>query len=84
MFQHVAGKMMENDELNKQARANTKAQFIHSPTISTVMVEAVIAAMDSYDAMGKKVFQDKAAMDRFQAMLVDYVYDRVNAGAAVG
>ncbi len=80
LFQHVAGKMMENDEITGQARANTKAQFIHSPTIGTVMVDAVIAAMDIYDAMGKKLFQDQNAKHRFQAMLVDYVYDKVRAG----
>ncbi len=79
MFQHVAGKMMENAEINKQAKANTKSQFMHSPTIGNVLIDALVAAMDSYQAMGKKVFQDKAAMDRFQAMLVDYVYDQVNA-----
>ena len=79
MFSHVAGKMMENEEITKQARANTKAQFTHSPTIGSVLVDALVAAMDSYQAMGKKVFQDEAAMDRFQSMLVDYVYEKVNA-----
>ncbi len=78
LFTHVADKMMENAEINKQALANSKSQFEQSPTISKVVVDAVIAAMDSYEVMGKKVFQDKAAMDRFQAMLIDHVYDRVN------
>lgn len=84
LFQHVAGKMMENDEITGQARANTKDQFVHSPTIGTVPVDAVIAAMDSYDAMGKKLFQDQSARDRFQAMLVDYVYDNVRSQGAQG
>lgn len=82
LFQHVAGKMLENEEITGQARANTKDQFTHSPTIGTVMVDAVIAAMDSYTAMGKKLFQDQTDKDRFQAMVVDYVYDRVNGARA--
>lgn len=77
LFEHVAGKMQENEELCRQARANSKDQFQQSPTIGRVVLEAVIAAMDSYEAMGKKVFQDQAAMGRFQALLVDYVYDQV-------
>lgn len=79
LFHHVAGKMMESEEIAKQARANTKAQFKQSPTISNVVVDAVIAAMDSYETMGKKVFQDAAAMERFKAMLVEHVYHKINA-----
>ena len=49
------------------------------PTTGSVLIDALVAAMDSYQAMGKKVFQDKAAMDRFQSLLIDYVYDKVNS-----
>ena len=82
MFQHVAGKMIDNPEITKQARANTKAQFTHSPTIGSVLIDALVAAMDSYQAMGKKVFQDQAAMVRFRSMMVDYVYDKLNGAQA--
>jgi len=78
LFNHVADKMMENDNITKQALANSKEQFEQSPTIATVVVDAVILAMDSYQTMGMKVFQDAAAMDRFRGMLVDHVYDRVH------
>jgi hypothetical protein len=37
--------------------------------------------MDSYQTMGKKVFQDAAAMDSFRSMLAEYVHDQVNAGS---
>ena len=79
LFTHVADKMMENLEISKQARANSKEQFQQSPTVASVVVDAVIAAMDSYQAMGKKVFHDSGAMESFQAMLTDHVYDAVNA-----
>jgi type I restriction enzyme R subunit len=84
LFNHVADKMMENEEINKQALANSKEQFEQSPAITRVVINAVIAAMDNYQTMGSKIFQDQAAMDRFKGMLVDHVYDRVNAQAPPG
>ena len=86
LFNHVAEKMLENEELTKQAKANTKAQFRQSPTIHTVGVNASVAAMDNYENMSKKLFQDKAKMDSFLALLADHVYDKINAAgpAAAG
>jgi type I restriction enzyme R subunit len=79
LFYHVAGKMMENEEINKQAKANSREQFEQSPAIATVVIDAVITALDNYQSMGKKVLQDHAKMERFKALLVDDVYDRLNA-----
>ena len=79
LFQHVAGKLLENEEIVTQATANTLEQFAHSPTIGSVLVGAVIAAMDSYQAMGKKIFEDGAARERFQAMLIEHVYRMANS-----
>lgn len=84
MFEHVAAKMIENDEINKQAKANSKQQFIQSPTIHRVGVDASVAAMDSYQTMGKKLFQDKVKLDQFLAMLADHVYDRINSQQSSG
>ena len=46
-------------------------------------IDALIAAMDSYETMRKRVFQDDRARTRFQAMLADHVYDQVNASPSV-
>jgi len=48
-----------------------------------VLVDAFVAAMDSYQVMGRKLFQDEAAMQRFNSLLVDYVYGRVNGGEVI-
>src|SRR5580700_3260835 len=68
----------------KQGLANSKEQFEQSPSITRVVLDAVIAAMDNYQTMGSKIFQDQTAMNRFKGMLVDHVYDRVNAQAPPG
>jgi type I restriction enzyme R subunit len=78
LFNHIAEKMMENEDINTQAKANTREQFKHSPKISDVLTDSLIAALDSYKSMGNKVLQDKSAMNRLQSLLVDYVYDRIN------
>ena len=79
LFTHVAGKMLENADLSEQARVNSKEQFEKSPSINTIVSDAVIAAMDSYETMTKKVFQDEASMKRFEALLVEYVYSKINS-----
>ncbi len=78
MFNHVAGKMMESEEITKQARANNKSQFVQSPTIHKVGLDASVAAMDNYQSMGKKLFADKGKMDEFLAMLASHIFDEIN------
>jgi type I restriction enzyme R subunit len=84
MFNHVASKMLESDELTKQALANSKDQFKQSPTIQKVGVEASVSAMDNYQTMSKKLFQDKARMDQFLALLADHVYNKINQIKSLG
>lgn len=79
MFNHVAGKMMESEELQQQARANSKDQFLQSPSVKTVGLDASVAAMDNYQTMGKKLFSDKAKMDHFLSLLAGHIYDQMTS-----
>jgi type I restriction enzyme R subunit len=84
LFNHVANKMMENEDIKKQALANSIAQFEQSPTLSTVTLNLIISAIDSYQPMSEKLFRHPAAMERFKAMLAADVHRRLNQQNAAG
>ena len=77
-FNHIAAKMMEDEDLVQQAKANSRAQFKQSPTLPVVGQEATISAMDSYGTMSQKLFQEKAKLDSMMGLLADHIWDKIN------
>jgi type I restriction enzyme R subunit len=50
----LKGKMLQSEELQQQAEANSKGQFEASPTLDTELMNAIIDAMDAHQKMSQK------------------------------
>ena len=46
--------MLQSEDLQQQAEANSKAQFEASPTLDTELMNAIIDAMDAHQKMSQK------------------------------
>lgn len=77
LFRHVASKILDNESIRAQAEVNTLGQLGESATLKQVVAQSVIAAMGSYQTMGRKVLSDEKAMSAFTSMLVDHVWHAV-------
>jgi type I restriction enzyme R subunit len=77
LFRNAHSKMMENEELNKQARANDESQFIQSPRFETEMLDCLISSMDSHKAMTTKLLNDEKLRQRFKELLAKSVYNEM-------
>ena len=71
--------MMENEELNKQARANDESQFVQSPRFETEMLDCLISSMDSHRAMTTKLLNDEKLRQRFKELLAKSVFKEMRA-----
>jgi type I restriction enzyme R subunit len=74
LFRNAHSKMMENEELNKQARANDESQFVQSPRFETEMLDCLISSMDSHRAMTTKLLNDEKLRQRFKELLAKSVF----------
>ncbi len=81
LFRNAHSKMMENEELNKQARANDESQFVQSPRFETEMLDCLISSMDSHRAMTTKLLNDERLRQRFKELLARSVFKEMRATA---
>ena len=81
LFRNAHSKMMENEELNKQARANDESQFVQSPRFETEMLDCLISSMDSHRAMTTKLLNDEKLRQRFKELLAKSVFKDMRASA---
>ena len=81
LFRNAHSKMMENEELNKQARANDESQFVQSPRFETEMLDCLISSMDSHRAMTTKLLNDEKLRQRFKELLAKSVFKEMRASA---
>ncbi len=81
LFRNAHSKMMENAELNKQARANDESQFVQSPRFETEMLDCLISSMDSHRAMTTKLLNDEKLRQRFKELLAKSVFKEMRASA---
>jgi type I restriction enzyme R subunit len=79
LFRNAHSKMMENEELNKQARANDESQFVQSPRFETEMLDCLISSMDSHRAMTTKLLNDEKLRRRFKELLAKSVFKEMRA-----
>ena len=79
LFRNAHSKMMENEELNKQARANDESQFVQSPRFETEMLDCLISSMDSHRAMTTKLLNDEKLRQRFKELLAKSVFKEMRA-----
>ena len=81
LFRNAHSKMMENEELNKQARANDESQFVQSPRFETEMLDCLISSMDSHRAMTTKLLNDEKLRQRFKELLAKSVFKEMRSSA---
>ena len=81
---HIAGKMMENETLAKQAAQNTKQQF-GMGDFNTVLMDSVIDGLDNYKTMAEQVMVSERVKQEFAKIVLDVVYDgfKAQVGSAV-
>jgi type I restriction enzyme R subunit len=70
--------MMDNEELRKQAMANSEDQFSQSPKFEEEMLDSLISSMDSHRAMTTKLLNDDRLRARFKDLLAKSVFQDIN------
>jgi type I restriction enzyme R subunit len=78
LFNNAKAKMLDSEELRKQANANTEDQFIQSPKFEEEMLDSLISSMDSHRAMTTKLLNDDKLRARFKDLLARSVFNDIN------
>lgn len=55
----IRGKVLQSEDLQQQAEANTKAQFEASPTLDAELMNAIIDAMDAHQKMSQMAIESQ-------------------------
>ena len=74
LFNSAYRKMMKNEELQKQAKANDESQFLQSPKFEEEMLDCLISSMDSHRTMTTKLLNDSILRRRFKELLARSVF----------
>ena len=82
LFNNAKTKMLDSEELRKQAHANTEDQFIQSPKFEEEMLDSLISSMDSHRAMTTKLLNDDKLRARFKDLLARSVFKDINRPGA--
>ena len=82
IYNHILGKMAENEDLQEQAKANNAEQFADSPDLIKAFLAAVVDAMTNHGAMSEKLLTDEHARADFIRLVVPDLYERMNQQAA--
>lgn len=69
----LIGKVLENDELRKQAKNNTKENFKHGDYKNAVQ-DAVINKMERQGDAASQVLNDRYKMEALSGLLLDVIY----------
>jgi type I restriction enzyme R subunit len=78
LFNNAKAKMLDSEELRKQANANTEDQFIQSPKFEEEMLDSLISSMDSHRAMTTRLLNDDKLRARFKDLLARSVFKDIN------
>ena len=82
IYNHILGKMAENEDLQEQAKANNAEQFADSPDLIKAFLAAVVDAMTNHGAMSEKLLTDEHARADFIRLVVPDLYERMTQQAA--
>jgi type I restriction enzyme R subunit len=82
LFNNAKSKLMESEELIKQARANEEEQFVQSPRFDAIMMDCLIEAMDSHRTMTTRIMNDDRLKARFRDLLARSVFKDINQPTA--
>ena len=78
LFNNAKAKMLDNEELRKQAMANSEDQFSKSPKFEEEMLDNLISSMDSHREMTTKLLNDEKLRARFKDLLARSVFNDIN------
>ena len=78
LFNNAKAKMMGNEELRKQAMANSEDQFSQSPKFEEEMLDNLISSMDSHRAMTTKLLNDDKLRAKFKDLLARSIFKDIN------
>jgi len=82
IYNHILGKMAENESLQEQARANNENQFSDSPDVGKAFLAAVVDAMTNHSTMSEKLLENEHLASEFVTLLLPDLYRRLNDEAA--
>ncbi|MFI8592319.1 type I restriction endonuclease subunit R [Dietzia maris] len=71
---HITDRLQENENLQKQAKNNTLAQFSASPDIGDAFVDAVIGTMDSSADLSAQILNNSDLAKRLLGELLPGIY----------
>jgi type I restriction enzyme R subunit len=66
----IKGKLLESGVLRSRAAANTKEQFMNSPSLNDELMNAIIDAMAAHQAMSKQALNSESIRARMLAVLL--------------
>jgi type I restriction enzyme R subunit len=84
----LKGKLLESEDLQLQARNNSKAQFAASPTLDDELLNAIIEALDAHQTMSRQALDSEKVRRGLKQILLGpgelYEALRDRAGRQVG
>ncbi len=82
-FEFVRTKMMESSVLQAQAAANPKSQFINSPNLNEVLINAIMDSADVHQRLSAQLLNSEPRRARFLAALLGpgQLWEGLKAGA---
>ena len=66
----IKGKLLESEELVKQAANNTKEQFANSPTLSQEILNAIMDALAAHSTMSKQALDSERVREGLKDVLL--------------
>jgi type I restriction enzyme R subunit len=77
---YVSAKARENENIQKQAQANSLEQFLDSPDLMTVMLGALFASQGNFTAMTKELAEDDVKLGKFVRAVGKVVHAQLAEG----
>jgi type I restriction enzyme, R subunit len=68
----IKGKLLESEQLQQQARSNTKVQFATSPDLQREILNAIMGALDAHNAMSTQALASPAVQRGIKDVLLEH------------
>ena len=77
----IKGKLLESETLRQQATNNTKEQFANSPDLNSVLMNAIMGALDAHNAMSTRALNSDAVRSGMKDILLNHadLYEMLRA-----
>jgi type I restriction enzyme R subunit len=81
----IKGKLLESEQLQKQAANNTKEQFANSPDLQKELMNAIMGALDAHTAMSTQALNSPTVQNGMRDILLNHarLWESLRAKAAV-